>query len=449
MKTSWDKIFEFNNDPNVNQLRNLYATPSWFEVLGVDRIEALHSNFIAWLLGNRGLWLNQSDNAISRLIDVLIKNNQRQKATLIDANLIGSVASKEMIVRTIDIDNKFAHKGREKDNHIGLIVSCDVSVNNEDKELVLYIKNKVEAKETINETGDDFHTHAYYRQFHDGNKSNRIQLFVFLSPDSDTRGVCNHFIRITYNDLLHYVLEPILTIQTSCTHEKDLINEYIRSLGTQVMIHQDMGSVLAISDEEKKTYTEIYNRYKALFIAAIAAVVSERYKKSHPETKSWWKNKLEQCGQRFSDNPDEQLVAFWKENRALIKNTIVLSAPEKDKTELLKIVSVILKKRVEYTITYNDKKLRTNRGHLAACIVESYIWLNNLKEYDVDRLKQFFNNIRNPFIVVNEPEIQRQYDKVKLGTRIIWIPNNCWPAGGRQFQRLLEKADQIEGLTIE
>ena len=123
---NWDEIFKFNNDSNVNQLRNLYSTPSWFEILGVDRIEALHSNYIAWFLGNKNLGLNPSDNAMTRFIDVVIKKSKEQQAKEIDSDFINSVASRGIVIKDIDVDKEVSYKDSKKNNRIDLIVTCEV-----------------------------------------------------------------------------------------------------------------------------------------------------------------------------------------------------------------------------------------------------------------------------------------------------------------------------------
>ena len=448
---NWDEIFKFNNDSNVNQLRNLYSTPSWFEILGVDRIEALHSNYIAWFLGNKNLGLNPSDNAMTRFIDVVIKKSKEQQAKEIDSDFINSVASRGIVIKDIDVDKEVSYKDSKKNNRIDLIATCEVCINNEDKELVLYIENKVGANETYNKSSDQLQTQVYYDQYHEVDDADRIQLFVFLSPYDNAKCDCNEFIKVTYNDLLMYVLEPIAKIPTISKHDRFFIKEYIRTLGAQVMNHQDMGFVMAITDEEKHAYSEIYNSYHPLFLSALAAKISKRYISSSQATKKGWKEKLEKWGLAFVDVPDEQLVAFWDNNSALIKNTIDIAAPQ-NKGDLLDAINVILKDRTNYTIKYLDKTTLVNKSHLASRIVEAYIKLNELNENDYENLKRFFNNIREPFILDKKPaqsNARALYDPVKLGTKQIWIPNHCWPAGSRPFERLLKVAGKIEGLTIE
>ena len=100
----------------------------------------------------------------------------------------------------------------------------------------------------------------------------------------------------------------------------------------------------------------------------------------------------------------------------------------------------------------DEKPRMLNKSHLASEIVNAYILLNGLNENDLDALRRFFNNIREPFILDKKPVQSNEralYDPVNLGTKQIWIPNHCWPAGSRPFERLLKVAGKIEGLTIE
>lgn len=449
-KDNWDNIFEFNNDPNVNKLRNLYATPSWFEILGVDRIEALHSNFIEWLLRNKSLGINQSDNAVTRFIDVVIKQSKSQKAKGIDKDLINSIAARDIVIKDVNVDKEVSYKDTKSDNRIDLIVTCDICVNNEDKELVLYIENKVGANETFNKKSNKFQTQVYYDQYHDDSEPNLIQLFVFLSPYNNAICDCNDFIRITYKDLLMYVLEPTINVPNISKHDRLFIIEYIRTLGAQVLNHQDMGLVMAITDDEKKAYSEIYEKYRLLFLESMAAKISERYRNSSPSTKKTHSENMKKWGLTFSEEPDKQLVAFWNSNCAFIKNTIVIAGP-KDKNELVNEINLILKDRTEFTVKYTGIKTKVNKSHLAAEVVKAYIKMNNLNENDLDKLKDSFRGIRKPFIIEGEPKKNSRniYDKVILGSKTIWIPNNCWSAGSRHFEKLLNVANKIDGLILD
>ena len=287
----WDKIFEFNNDPNVNKLNNLYSIPSFFETLGLDRIEALHSNFIAWLLENKQLGLDDSENSLTRFLDVIVKNNNKQNVMDINEDLINSIASRSIIINDVNVDKEVAYKDKESNNRIDLIVTCDININNIEKELVLYIENKVYAPETFKKKANTFQTNDYYDLYF-SEDAGQIQLFIFMSPYEDAKCDCDKFIRITYKDILLYVLEPIVKVSSINERDRMFIKEYIRTLGAQVLNNQDMGFIMAITNEEKNAFSDIYDKYNTLFWNALAEKISYQYKNSSPQTIKKWKDDL-------------------------------------------------------------------------------------------------------------------------------------------------------------
>ena len=447
----WDKIFEFNNDPNVNKLRNLYSIPSFFETLGLDRIEALHSNFIAWLLENKQLGLDDSENSLTRFLDVIVKNNNKQNVMHINEDLINSIASRSIIINDVNVDKEVAYKDKESNNRIDLIVTCDININNIEKELVLYIENKVYAPETFNKKANTFQTNDYYDLYF-SEDAGQIQLFIFMSPYEDAKCDCDKFIRITYKDILLYVLEPIVKVTSINERDRMFIKEYIRTLGAQVLNNQDMGFIMAITNEEKNAFSEIYDKYNTLFWNALAEKISYQYKNSSPQTIKKWKDDLKRLGVDYPNKSNNLLVAFWNEHSSFIRNSIDICEVDTEKKEtVLKMIAVVLKDRTQYKISYNGIQVNSNKSHLASELVKAYINLNNISNNpdDLDNLKQFFSNIREPFILVNKPDKEKLYDKIKIGNSSIWILNGVWGQGTKNFERLLEKAKKIEGVTID
>ncbi len=449
MKSTWDRIFEYNNDLAVTQLKNLYSVPSFFETLGFDRIEALHSNFIAWLLDNQHLGQGKNDNAMTRFLDVVVKNNYAQNAMVIDTDFINAVASRSMIIKEVHVDKEVTYKDKENNHRIDLIVTCDININNIDKELVVYIENKVCAPETFNKKANINQTQIYYEQYYSEN-AGQIQWFVFLSPSENAECDCDKFIRITYKDLLLYVLEPMVVLPSINERDRMFIREYIRALGAQVLKNQGMGFVMAITNEERIAFSQIYEKYKLLFRDSFAAKISDQYKNSSPQTINKWKKLLEELDLNFLDNPDELLVAFWDNNSSFIINAIDLSDDCRRET-LLKMIADVSKDRTRYRLSYKDNHYDTNKNHLASELVKAYIAINNLSDSpkDMERLKTFFSGIREPFIIQSQPDKDKLFDRIGIGESSIWIPNGVWGQGTRHFEKLLKKARDINGLTID
>ena len=89
-----------------------------------------------------------------------------------------------MIIKEVHVDKEVTYKDKENNHRIDLIVTCDININNIDKELVVYIENKVCAPETFNKKANINQTQIYYEQYYSEN-AGQIQLFVFLSPSEN------------------------------------------------------------------------------------------------------------------------------------------------------------------------------------------------------------------------------------------------------------------------
>ena len=450
-ENTWETIFKFNNDPNVIKLRNLYSRPSYFEVLGLDRIEALHSNFLAWLFSNPNLRTNRCDNPAVRFLEVIIQNDLNNVIN-IAPKLINAVASRSLIINDVWVEKEVTYKDKQYNSRIDLIVTCDVTYDNEDKEVVFYIENKVGARETRNQAAQELQTMTYYRQYYDS-AAQQIQLFVFLTPSDSLECGCEHFVKMTYSDLLQYVLEPAVTAAQSNTYDRMFIIQYIRALGVQAMNHQGTNYIMAISNAEKVAYNSINENYMSLFLEALAAKVSHRYAKSTSVTYKKWDDFLKKIGYKIYQQPNQQLIAFWDSNSSLIMSAIELSNLE-NKEEILRMIAALIKDYSKYTLEYNgDKKENINKSHLAKEIVEAYIKLKPIGKTNVQELVNFFESVRSPFIYTTKPGNEKNYDAIEIicddnSKFSVWVPNNCWAAGSKHFQKLLAIVDKINGLTV-
>jgi len=118
---------------------------------------------------------------------------------------------------------------------------------------------------------------------------------------------------------------------------------------------------------------------------------------------------------------------------------------------LLKMIADVSKDRTRYRLSYKDNHYDTNKSHLASELVKAYIAINNLSDSpkDIERLKTFFSGIREPFIIQSQPGKDKLFDQIKIGKSSIWIPNGVWGQGTRHFEKLLKKARDVNGLTVD
>lgn len=195
---------------------------NFFNILGIERQELVHSRFISWLLNSNsshGLGTKPLENFLKLLQSAINeKVNSPNKDTYNE--LLNKIWPYKYKVENIEVYN-------EKDD-------IDITVQFEliecDKLITIYIENKVDAKE------HDCQTNKYYNK-HKGDNA----LFVYLTPLHPLKMrhlnkpecKCQQFIQINYQQLLDEVIEPA---QKELSNNKDknrdrfFINEYIINL---------------------------------------------------------------------------------------------------------------------------------------------------------------------------------------------------------------------------
>lgn len=450
-KEIYKELLKYNENEAVRDLKELYASPSNLEILGIDRIEAVHSNFIAWLIENQNLAISKSENPFIHLLDIIIRQ-AIDKGLDIDYNLVDSVLSRDAKVISVSVDKEVAYKDNNNDNRIDLIVNCVLSLGSIEKSVVIYLENKVEANETYNKMGETGQTKVYYEQYHD-DSSDQIQLFVFLSPNTETQIECEKFIRIDYQSILEKVLEPLLQTKLKDS-DRLFIQNYIRALGVRVLDNQGLGGIMAITKKEKELFTELYKNYKELYKKAFLSKVVKKYWNSSSGTKKNWKK----IDADFGIEPDDALVMFWNENKSFIRTAVELCETDDKKKEILENIQKVNKDTTNYKISIGDSvltKSNTTKGHIAKIMINHYVtnYIKDNKVFkDEDELKtaieEVFGTIRKPIVVKGDEKRKsstnkKLYDEIEIGNMKLYIPNDCWGAGTIQFSKLLKRAEAL------
>ena len=260
-------LLEYNNDSDVQKLRNYYYSKSIPEIFAVSRRELSHSAFLAWLFDSNcnfelGLF------PLKKLLEILIR---RQKSELTQ-DLINTILTDNLPFNSLFVKTEDAVvKGR-----IDILIEF-----NKDPKLRIIIENKVSTTEHDDQT-------QKYAEYYKG-KADEINLFVFLTPkpsielDAQTEASCSckKFIEINYQDILNYILEPILKKDNISYKTKFLISEYIHTLSVPALEEKNdkknnnnskKSIIMAIGKEERDLLTAFWENNKGLINAAITAI---------------------------------------------------------------------------------------------------------------------------------------------------------------------------------
>lgn len=293
-----DKIIDFKNDVNYQKLSRFYKAKSYAEILGVERRELSHSNFLSWLLDYKGDH-QLGEYPLRRFLDLLVSKsdiNQRNDTN----DLYNLIVSEDFEVISYEvyreyhlyeasdekIENTKNKKKPEKKKSAGrldLLLDVKYQKANEDvRSLKIVIENKVSSKEGIDQTN------RYYNYFEQQKSSdNELDiLYVYLVPytiyyleqvESKKGSICenDNFITISYQDVVNDVIEKLynkdLTDRTSF-----ILKDYVNTLSQPALIinKENKGKelIMALGQEEKELLKQFWEKNEELILAALYAI---------------------------------------------------------------------------------------------------------------------------------------------------------------------------------
>ena len=252
---------------------------SILDILGISRLESVHTNFLKWLLEYS--W--DYPILVRLLIQSILKKTDKS------CQLEG--CSKDILDSIGDANSNISYNGvtsqynviyqNSKGQQYGSVdLVIDAFVN--DEPIKIIIENKVFSPEHDNQTkiyhayfsGDDSEVAEYgigvYKnnlRYRKGKKKNQIkklrshdggehQLFVFLCPIDYEKSMCknisDYFITYTYHDLMEDVIFPSMENGVFSTEERIWIADYV---GILITPDKD-GRVMANECEKSKKLIE-------------------------------------------------------------------------------------------------------------------------------------------------------------------------------------------------
>ncbi len=260
------QIIEFYNDPDFQRLNSYYNRTTIFNILNIERRELSHSAFLKWLFDINGSH-NLNDEPLKKLLrhianaddckNILNETEKIKVDNVINAFLIGDYTIKDFNIETERAVVGCENKGRiDIFANFGIFKKKDESnKNTEEKELkeniVLVIENKIDASESNNQT-------MIYSEWVKEKYKGYIPILIFLNPNGEDCS-SNEFITISYQDILEYVIEPLLNMETN-DDTKIILEDYIVNLGQPKKQVEEMKKIMIW-----KQYWLSLKRIKKLF----------------------------------------------------------------------------------------------------------------------------------------------------------------------------------------
>lgn len=256
----------FYNSEEYHKLKAIEQNYTLFDIIGKSRKELIHSSMIAWILGNKELE-RLPEHPVLFLLRLFATNAEEQKADterertcfieddLWNDIMTNSISITEVNIKTeVTIDNK----------RIDILIEC--KLNNKDQ-LRIVVENKVDTHEHDNQCKN-------YFDHYDNNKGGYKNLFIYLAPDKSELLSDEHFVKISYQELLDSVLSPILEFRSFYSEKTtQYIEEYINTI-TSIKNH------LAMDVKQKDLLKKLFENNKELITAAINAGDDEELKEA-------------------------------------------------------------------------------------------------------------------------------------------------------------------------
>lgn len=320
------KIFEYNNNPIVQKLKGIYYSKSFSEILGVSRREISHSSFLAWLLNYKESHY-LGEQPLRKLLALLPEREKKGCADILDISLlemfcIGNYTISAEQVYTEYVCGKF---------RADIVIELSVYYDNKLKKIRLVIENKVSSSEHDNQTL------GYYEYF-SRQKDRFTNIYIYLTPLSSLKlkalaepeCSCKKYIQINYQDIVSYVINPLIASGGVSQRIKFILEEYVTSLEQPALSEEDdeleskrskrtknVDYIMAMSKEQRELLIKFWSENDLLIKSAIEALLQEENLEENIDRESI---------QKVSDalkNLKKDLTRYEFDGEILYKNGLV------------------------------------------------------------------------------------------------------------------------------
>ncbi len=277
-------ITDMSNSKEYLSLKKYYAEESLFKTLHMSREEKVHSNFIAWLLNPLAshelnyLSLQKFLQMLAVVSEKDINNQSYFPKDLVDKFLLEDISLTDKCEVMAEVPTgtiaDFDKKGR-------IDILIHLCFKDSSKILPIIIENKVlstENKENDNKKQTQKYLEWGKVRYSDTTKYEN-PIYVFLAPDyeRDIKCACEDFIKLSYQNLVNYFIEPCL-LNVVNEQAKYLIENYLRCLNNST-VNSELSfkekRIMAFTTKEKELLEKFYEKNKDIFDAVLTMLSTD------------------------------------------------------------------------------------------------------------------------------------------------------------------------------
>lgn len=296
-----DRLQAFYDDQENKALIEKYLSESFFDVIGKNRSESAHTNFLKWFFSQKE-WSNQ---ALKLFLKLICSKAESQDFVSL-RKLMPPCNEWDKWDMSLKKNIRTEHpcfcmvNGIKQILSVDLVFDCTIEYCGNKRDLKIVLENKIDSPELHDQTwkyyvyfsNDDSacsqkeEDKASITAYKKGknkypNSKEEIQAFVLLSPYSEIvsrspRGICDKYIRVLYQEFYDVVLKPIMDgLPANIDSRKvGFLIEYKKNLISPVLFNKDKyRKNMAFEKEDIELLKEFWHKNLPLFSMAAEAVV--------------------------------------------------------------------------------------------------------------------------------------------------------------------------------
>ena len=319
-----NEIVEYNNSITTIDLKCLFNSKSFPEIMSSHRDEKVHNSFLSWFFNpdsEHGLFFFP----IEKLLQLYAI---RCKDDFLITNLYGFFDS--LVIGDFKVDEVFIRKDKSQGDagRPDIFIESKVSFAEIQKDINIVIENKVRSNESPEQTT------KYYNYCENTSRKGAINLYFYLTPISTIEVdklekpecSCEKFIQINYQLLVDYLLEPALSLSIP-NRIRFIIEEYLKSLSRPVELDNKIKKsvIMAITNSERELLRKFWEHNKDLILKAINAISEDEHQEPGV------RDAAEKAKIAFDDR-SEKVGAYVKRT---LKNIIAEKGIKEEEVELM------------------------------------------------------------------------------------------------------------------
>lgn len=400
------RILKLMNSREFYALKAFYNENTIFGALNLERKETRNSAFLGWFfnpMSNHGLGY-EPIKLLLRLYFTKTDENSRDYMSLLPVVVSGNYSLS--VVENISLEKcvgSVSHQSSKDRFDIWSVLKLSYKVDDDIREVIIpmVIENKVYSGEGENQTERYFNAICEYcRVEHSDSKCFPVN--IMLAPvkmDSS----CLSFTSLTYQDLLAYIIEPLMdNVADNC---KSWVNDYVRNLSITVNDSYSAYRILAVSQKER----ELVESFYALDRDLVDAIFASQFE-SEKIGKVLSPEKLKQIDSLIVGENASLIDAIWEAEGEIFKAVVYVKHLLDKSTGKADFDSLFKPSRInaKYSVTLNGKVLPGMSGRLSKAKAAWAVF----KAYLQKNPQITLADLRNTFTISLNADLHRYYNTI-------------------------------------